>query len=89
VGSSSDNKPPEGLAERIAGDPTATREPSGWFGGEVGVAVESPADGWTAGLVEAGSGEAISGVIVKEATLVTALVAMVERSVADWRLIHN
>ena len=38
VGSPSDNRPPDGLAERVAGDPTATRKPLCSLTGEGGLA---------------------------------------------------
>jgi len=90
AGSPSDNKPPEGLAERTASDPTATRKPSGWFGGEIVEATwESPRAGKPARLVKADNGVAIADRIAEDGTVVPALGAVVERSVVGWRLTHN
>jgi hypothetical protein len=72
AGSPSENSPSEGLAERIAGDPTATRTVPPWFEGEIGAAWEPPIEETTPGLVEAGSGEALRGRIGDVGTIVPA-----------------
>jgi len=89
AGSPSDKRPPEGLAERTAGDPTATGEPSRSFAGKGEAAGESPFDGRTATLVETGSVARIPDVMAEVAMAAPALVAVVDRSVVAWTLIHN
>src|SRR5579883_1028305 len=97
AGSPSASSPSEGLADRIAGDPTATRTPLPWFGGTVAAAWETPPEGTTPGLVAAGSGELPSGAVAEPLSGWIAELgrfaagpgAAVALAGAAWRLTHN
>ena len=84
AGSPSDNSPPEGLAERIAGDPTATSKPLDSFEGEVEPGWETPDDGCAPGPLEAGGGEAIPGEIPEAGPFGSTLREVVEAGLG-WR----